>query len=434
MDRRKFLQWAGVGMIGALAGCQEGTDQDTSSPTPTPSPIDTQTATDNTPSDSQTETRTTPEENTYFVSTDGDDGNDGTQDSPLATIQEGFNRAEPGESIHVLPGLHRVQDKFVETRRSGNEDNPITLTGPSDAVLTNPKTGPTGPPLLKIRHSHIHITGVTFDGLGPDDPDVRTSYPGNAIDCNGDADGYIRGLKLKPHAIGNVLTSAIHLMLVKDTEIGEFKMIGPVGVNYIRFDDPYPIGEVVYVGTSLGNLQDDWYPRDSVDKTSGIHIHHIDNSDGHGHSELVNSKAGTYDVLIEYCTDAGGAQPSDVGKDMGAISVNGKESEVRWCVASNHDVNGIRVGGVHSTSPENPPPGAADAATENAIYGNRLMDNARKAIAFPYTEYGQGPDDQKVICGNEYNGRTDGDPDKTCPADITVGDDIGHLGGDSPWT
>lgn len=153
MQRRMFLKWAGVGTISSLAGCQSDTEQDTgSTPTNTPQTTPTTTRTDTpsetpTPTETNTETQTTTETDTadYYIHPEGENENDGTQESPLRTIQEGFNRAQPGETIHARPGVHRVQNDVVATKRPGAKGNPITLTGPPDAVLTGPKDAHVGP-------------------------------------------------------------------------------------------------------------------------------------------------------------------------------------------------------------------------------------------------------------------------------------------------
>lgn len=45
----------------------------------------------------------------------------------------------------------------------------------------------------------------------------------------------------------------------------------------------------------------------------------------------------------------------------------------------------------------------------------------------------QSVDDQDLVCGNEFTGPTDGDPDAPCGDDVPNGDGLGDPGGDSLW-
>jgi hypothetical protein len=63
---------------------------------------------------------------TYYVAKTGNDGNPGTEGSPLLTIQAGVNRASAGDVIMVLAGTYNEQVSFP---RSGTEGLPITVQG-----------------------------------------------------------------------------------------------------------------------------------------------------------------------------------------------------------------------------------------------------------------------------------------------------------------
>ena len=67
--------------------------------------------------------------NTYYVSPTGNDGNPGTQGSPLLTIQAGVNKAHAGDLVMVLAGTY---DEEVTFPRSGTEGFPITVRGEVD--------------------------------------------------------------------------------------------------------------------------------------------------------------------------------------------------------------------------------------------------------------------------------------------------------------
>ena len=69
-----------------------------------------------------------------YVSTEGDDSADGTNSAPLKTIQEGCDRAKPGDTIHVAKGIYR---EHVEFNESGEQDRPITLRAEQGAIIEN---------------------------------------------------------------------------------------------------------------------------------------------------------------------------------------------------------------------------------------------------------------------------------------------------------
>ncbi|WP_311174122.1 DUF1565 domain-containing protein [Halobellus ordinarius] len=426
MKRRAFLA-SGVAGVGLLAGCsgESGSDQQTASDTTVGTRTDSATAT----------TSQTPRESptTIFVAPDGSDNAPGTREEPLKTIPGALIRAQPGETVHALPGRYK---RPVETVRSGTADEPITVTGPPDAIFN--ADGP-----FEINHDHVHIQGLTFDGLhtptAPEDPD---SYAESLLQVNerfyetikngerGDDpvpdDKYLTGVKVKPHAVGNCRADFIKVHWSKNIEIGEFRIIGPAGVKFLKGDATGHNSEIIY----LGNAPSKGYP---PDQTRNIHIHHIDNSEGYVHSELVDCKTGTSNVTIEYCTGAGGSAEAitDEGTES-ALHIGGSDITVRWNILSGGAEAGIEIDSDIAAT-ENPPESYAAGGTNNAIYGNRLLNNDGLALRFAYPDT-QGQDAQRIICGNEYNGQTHGEPDRSCPNEIPAGDGVGHTGGESPWT
>lgn len=237
-------------------------------------------------------------------------------------------------------------------------------------------------------------------------------------------------------------------------------MIGPAGAEYLYDENAtdHPsggivsrshIGEVVQIGAKHNVFDDgegEWYAWDTPDESHDIHVHHIDNSAGHPHTELVELGTSVYDATIEYCTDAGGAGMYFLSADHEnwtetSMALRGGRCTLRWCTIENGYGAGVHIGqgGLdrnierYRHIPESRFPG-----TNNAVYGNRITDNAVLAIAFPGEAGGSdqvsmGPTDQAVICGNEYNGGTQADPDAHCPEEVPQGDGMGHTGGDSPW-
>lgn len=67
------------------------------------------------------------------MATGGDDSAAGNKESPMRTIQTGFDKAKPGDTIHVAPGIYK---EHLELNNSGNAtDGAITLQGESGAVI-----------------------------------------------------------------------------------------------------------------------------------------------------------------------------------------------------------------------------------------------------------------------------------------------------------
>jgi hypothetical protein len=264
----------------------------------------------------------------HYVSPDGDDDNRGTQRNPLATIQHAFDRAQPGETVHVLPGEY-FQD--FEPVRDGKPGAPIEITGPPDAVIHGAGSRSDGIVCFNT-HSHIHITGLTFDGLWrPEQPDNPQSYRTYLIWTRAKTSEYLTDVKIKPHAVGNARYSFIDFNMTNNVEVGEFEIIGPAGASYVVGDAENHEGEIVYVGsppTEAKSLQQDGI-LEGADTSHEYHTHHIDNSAGYGHSELVNTKPGTYAVTVEYCTDGGNGYDTDQSTNA-SIALQGHSNTVRW--------------------------------------------------------------------------------------------------------
>ena len=95
----------------------------------------------------------------YYVSPDGDNSSSGTAPlSPFRSIQQAVQLAQPGDTIHLLPG-HYYQD--VNTIRDGAPGRPITITGTANAVVH----GLASNRIFQVHHDYISLIGFTIDGL-----------------------------------------------------------------------------------------------------------------------------------------------------------------------------------------------------------------------------------------------------------------------------
>lgn len=412
MKRRRILELAALGSAG-IAGCtgrRSNESPDTAAETE---------GTDDSPTDTTEAPQETP--NTIFVHPDGAASNLGSRDDPVGSIQDALDAAEPGDTVHALPGRYH---EVVKTVRPGEPDNPITITGPPDAVFIGGDETDKPEP-LKIRHSHVQITGLTFDGLqNPNQPDDISSYARANITIDpvsrvsGDEQPpTVSDVTITPHAVGNTLGNCIHLFFAETVEVGEFELIGPSGVAHFVFDEPGHDGEIVYIGTASRGWEQRW--NGYVDRTRNVHLHHIDASAGHKHAELADAKQGTENVLVEYCTsvDSVGGQPG--------IHLGGKGGVARWNKIEGSESVGIMIGNWGATDERVP-----DAATENAVYGNHVRGSGQRSIGI--TDEVSAAD-QGHICGNDVQKGGVSQSEEACPAEVPAGNGVGHTGGDSPW-
>lgn len=433
LSRRRML--AILGTTGTLAGCTGVSDSE-SQPPPTAS--ETTSTEPQAASDDTEETDVVSEERsgqTIYVDPDGDDSNPGTEAEPMGTILSALDAVRPGETVYLKPGEYRQR---LVTIHPAEPDKPITITGSKDAVLrpTREIDDEFYYP-VKIQHSHYRLTGFTITGLHtPDAPQQVDSYTKRLVQVAPDpeASEYLTDVVFAPHGIGHTQRALVSVIHTKDSEFGPFKMIGPAGVQYLYGDEQSHIGEILYIGQPLQVYADgaQGYHWETYDQTRNIHIHHIDNSEGYHHAEMVDCKDGTRNITIEYCTDAGGSANNDPFTPQ-SIHMRGHNCTVRWNHLANGNGNGIEVykPGSEQLFPEFgfTQEVVDKIATQNEIYGNEIYDFDGEAIGLDEDTI----DAQRHVCGNDIRGETSGTPEKPCPEELPDGDGVGHTGGDSPW-
>jgi hypothetical protein len=373
------------------------------------------------------------EGDTIYVDPNGSNWNSGAEEEPLETIQKALNVVDPGETIRLNPGTYTAA---WETAKAGEQGKPITITGPKEAILRpSPEAVEEKYTPLRISHSHYRLTGMTIDGLqNPAAPEQVESYAKRLLKISppSDTETYVENVKIAPHGVGNSQTKFIQMTRAKNSAIGPFKVHGPAGVNYLYGDVKSHIGEIVYLGTPYQNYVDYDWPWNTYDETRNIRIHHIDNSHGYHHAEMVDCKEGTRNITIEYCTDGGGTAINEPFSTQ-AIHLRAQDSTVRWNRLVGGNGNGIAV--YKPTEKELVPTLGFDQdawdsiATNNEIYGNTIQGFPQQAIGLSEPTEGA----QKRLCGNTIQGEPSGTPEQDCSAAVPRGDGIGHTGGDSPW-
>lgn len=428
IDRRSLLATLGVSGAGTVAGCSEGGQNGT----------ETVSGTDTGETEGTEETKETEESEEsdgqsdlgdIYVAPDGSDEAEGTANAPLATIQEAFNRVDPGETIYASPGEYQ---ESLEIGEGGTADAPIELTGPPDAILRRPSGAPAA---ALIGGDHVHVTGLTIDGLAdpsrPEDPDAYGNGPLVLVTAI-DFDEFNQGSVIAPHGIGNSGRQLVKFRFCANAEAGPFRVTGRAGAKWQLTDQENHNGEIVYVGTAPNTI-DKFDGYSGWDRTHNVHVHHIDNSAGHQHAVLVDTKPGTENVTVEYCTDGGGSW-SSVDWDTSSLILKGHRCTVRWNRLQDGHGNGLKIGREFTDSA--PDDEFRDkVATENEIYGNEILGFDDDAVSFyPGSEAGQGPEHQAVYCGNTVEGRATGEPEGACSENVPTTDRVGHVGGNSPWT
>lgn len=422
MNRRKFLAATAAG-AGALAGCSGNPLSSRSTGTP---------SAENSNGDGSGDVE--GDEAEFHVAPDGSNENDGNEDAPLATIWAALKQAYPGDTIRLAPGEYREE---LRTIRSGESGNPITITGPPEAVWRAREDASL---LLSIIHSHIHVTGITMTGLKDESLayEDRNAYA-NAITRISpvathkhdryEAVDYLEGIVFEPARIGNTAASFIGITRLKDSSIGGFEVIGPAGVQYhpdVENAINSHVGEIVYIGTGPDDIYGDSHPYlwDELDRTRNVRIHHINNQEGYHHSEMVDIKVGCENITVEYCTDRNAGGQSD-GVTAGAISPKSVDCTIRW-----NDIDDCPVAVEFDPYAPVDHIDAIDFGQNNEIYGNYIHGYSEAAFRFQETPGGTPkPEDQRVFCENHVAGPNAEEyayASGNCDQDLPEGDGVGH--------
>lgn len=95
----------------------------------------------------------------YHVSIDGDDQNDGSYQSPWATVNHAVTRVTAGDMVCIHPGTYLVNEQ-ISMRTSGEEGNPITLRGCSGRPVLDMRGFPGRNGLEIFFASHITLENL----------------------------------------------------------------------------------------------------------------------------------------------------------------------------------------------------------------------------------------------------------------------------------
>lgn len=340
----------------------------------------------------------TAQTTTYYVSPAGNDANPGTSPAqPFATIQHAVDLAGPGSVITLAAGTY-LQD--IVTTRSGTATAPITITGPSDAIV---KGDGSGGRVIQIFHSYITLDGFTVDGKAG-----NNEYRGRLVYVLGQqARTPLLGLRIVNMTLRNAGGECVRLRYyIQGAELAR-NTIGPCGTE----DYPGGVwggggknGEGIYIGTAPEQQGDDTNPESGPDLSRNNHIHHNTfNTQG---NECVDMKEHTSGNIIEYNVCTGQKDPNS-----GGFGSRGNGNILRFNTSQGNVGGGVFLGG-----------DTESFGINNQVYGNTLHNNRYGAIYMVSAP-------QTIVCGNNLagNGPNDGEygqdypPDATCPPGLIGG-------------
>ncbi len=290
----------------------------------------------------------------------GSDSNDSSFKHPLKHISEALKRAQPGDTVILMPGTYREN---IKTIRDGKPGKPITIVGMPGANIKGDNK-PRGRE-IEITNSYITLANLVVDGHFASCHD-ENCYHDELLYIHGTPDRYLKGIKIYGLYLKNALGECVRFKYTKDSEIA-FSKISHCGLEDFRFGSGTN-GEGIYVGTAPEQA-------DQIDRSTNISIHH--NSIITYGSECVDVKEGSTNIYIysNLCS-------KNKLKNVGGISVRGNENTIERNITFGNKGAGIRLGGDKDTD------GIYNSVVENAIFGNQLYE--LKIMRLP----------QAKVCGN----------------------------------
>lgn len=314
---------------------------------------------------------------TYFVSTYGNDSNDGISRSrALNKIQRAIDMALPGDTIYLMPGIY-FQDAI--TKRSGTLNNPITIDGTKEAIVK----GGGSARILEVNHDYITVNGFTIDGLYSERTKAK-NYRDKLIYALGKSrrKGVVH-LKITNMDIKNAGGECIRLRyFAQQNEISNNRISWCGAVDFL-FNGGGKNGEGIYIGTAPEQLGDGKNPTKDRDRSNNNWIHHnVIDTQG---NECVDIKEGSLGTIVEYNSCTG-----QKDKNSGGFDSRGNNSVFRYNEIFENSGAGIRLGGDKKNDGIN-----------NDIQDNIIRNNLSGGIKVQRRPQGR-------ICSNTMDGNTNG--------------------------
>lgn len=292
---------------------------------------------------------------TYYVSTSGNDAHDGSENRPFKTIQKAVDKALLNNTVSLAPGEY-FQD--VISKRNGAKDAPITIIGPSSAVIK----GGGKDRIIEINHSYIVLKGFTVDGLHglANSP---SGYRDKLIFVLGKEQRKgVTGLTIANMTIKNSGGECIRLRYFAQKNEILNNIIQNCGAYDFVFKKGGKNGEAIYIGTAPEQRKDGKNPTRDIDRSNENWIHHNTfNTQG---NECVDIKEGAEGNIIEYNECTGQKDLESAGFDS-----RGNNNVFRYNKSFGNVGAGIRLGGDSKKDGIN-----------NDVYKNEIFQNKSGGI------------------------------------------------------
>ena len=328
---------------------------------------------------------------TYYVGPGGSDA-----------IQQAINVAQPGDIINLKSGEYRED---IVSRRDGTADNPITITGPPDAVIK----GGGNDRVIEINHSYYTISGFTVDGLYGSET-KSSGYRDILIYALGKQTRRgVEGLKITNMTLKNAGGECVRLRyFVTKAEIA-YNTITNCGIHDFVFGAGGKNGEGIYIGTSNKQWGDGKNPTSDPDETRDniIHDNYIDTQG----NECVDIKEGATKNIIEHNICRGQKDPESGGFDSRGDGNIFRYNDVRGSIGAGIRLGGALVNGIRY-------------GKANDVYENTIVDNKNGGVRFQVSPQGK-------VCGNTMSGNLNGnsagnfgskfDPAQSCEKNTAPG-------------
>lgn len=173
---------------------------------------------------------TTNSRHNLFVSTNGSDSNDGSEQKPFKTIQKAASVVEPSTTVHVLEGQY---DGGIVVKNSGTKEEPIYFQGMIDykSKIINGKNNM----MFDIRGNYVHIEGFDFDGI-KDTSTTNAIYLGGSFNVARDNKVHDIGIQAACTSGGGsgIKTDNYYGGMYNDVLNNTVYNIGPLGCKFVQ--------------------------------------------------------------------------------------------------------------------------------------------------------------------------------------------------------
>lgn len=105
---------------------------------------------------------------TWYVATNGNDANNGSQAAPFATVKKALDVVQPGEAVEIAAGTYNVTQPMRISGKKGTTEKPIIIEGKGTPVLRwNAGVIATFDGVITVdRSSYVTVRGLRIENSG----------------------------------------------------------------------------------------------------------------------------------------------------------------------------------------------------------------------------------------------------------------------------